>query len=349
MSQTHFCSFRAPKLSIPTNQKNQWYITLWVQDPSNNSRYIRVKKMDDINTFQSYKERMKRAKYWLQIYEQKLLSGWNPIIKEIASAPPPKLTFTLSYSIDLYLREKKLSVSNKTNHKYTYFLNGFLDWINIKIGSEISLTDISLRNILDYRNEQLAEKTWGNKNSNTFITACSTFFKYMTENYEHVISKNPVKHVKKLTVAIKGNKAYSEDQITALRKAMEKDNPYLYFFCQVIYNTCTRPQAETRLLKCGDFDFRRKVLCIRSDISKTSVTQYIPLSDTFISLLIEQGIDKAPIDLYVFTQNRRPGTNPLHQETILNWFNKIKKDLGLGREYTLYSWKHTRNIVPTPY
>lgn len=63
MSQTNFSSFRAPKLSIPTNQKNQWYITLWVQDPSNNSKYTRVKKMDDINTFQSYKERMKRAKY----------------------------------------------------------------------------------------------------------------------------------------------------------------------------------------------------------------------------------------------------------------------------------------------
>ena len=32
------------------------------------------------------------------------------------------------------------------------------------------------------------------------------------------------------------------------------------------------------------------------------------------------------------------------QESLQNWFSDIKKELNMGREYTLYSWKHTINI-----
>ncbi|MES2873704.1 MAG: tyrosine-type recombinase/integrase, partial [Bacteroidota bacterium] len=301
--------------------------------------------MDDINAFKGYQARMKRSRYWITFYTEKLLEGWNPFHKVIEdTTKEKKSTFTLSYSIKLYLKEKQFSVSVNTYNKYKYCLEGFLQWMTEKKLADLHIEKVDIRHVLEYRNHQLEKKTWANKTSNTFITACSTFFRYMIDNYEYVILKNPIRGVKKLSFSVKGNKAYSEAQIAALRKIMLQDNPYLYFFCQTIYNTCTRPQAETRLLKCGDFDFNRKVLCIRADISKTNVTQYIPLSDSFITLLKENGIDTAFPDYYVFTSLKSPGERPLHQESLQNWFSTIKQELKMGREYTLYSWKHTRNI-----
>jgi len=334
-----------PKLTIPANPEHQWYISFWCPNPDNPSQFLRVRKMDDINAFKGYQARMKRSRYWITYYTEKLIEGWNPFNKVIEdTVREKKSAFTLSYSIKLYLKEKQFSVSLNTYHKYKYCLEGFLQWMTEKKLADLHIENVDLRHVLEYRNHQLENKTWANKTSNTFIAACSTFFRYMIDNYEYVIIKNPIRGVKKLSFTVKGNKAYSEAQIAALKKIMLRDNPYLYFFCQTIYNTCTRPQAETRLLKCGDFDFNRKVLCIRADISKTNVTQYIPLSDSFITLLKENGIDTAFPEYYVFTSLKSPGERPLHQESLQNWFSDIKKELNMGREYTLYSWKHTRNI-----
>jgi site-specific recombinase XerD len=338
-------AFKSPRLTIPKDPSGQWYISLWCPDPDNPSTFLRVRKMDDINSLTTYRQKLKRAKYWLDYYGEKLMSGWNPLVVE-AKDPlrKKKSAFTLSYSINLYLKEKNHSVGKKSFHKYKYFMEGFLDWMKEQNLDTISIASVDIRHILDYRNTKLENHIWGNKNSNTFISCCTTFFRYLVDNYDYVITKNPIKGVKKLNISVKGNKAYTEDQIANLKKLMLKNNPYLYFYCQTIYNTCTRPQAETRLLKCGDFDFNRKVLCIRSEISKCSVTQYIPLSDSFILLLKKNGIDTALPDYYVFTQNKQPGLKPLHQETLQGWFSKIKTELNMGKEYSLYSWKHTRNI-----
>jgi len=338
-------SFNLPKLTIPADPKQQWYISFWCQDPENPSKLLRIRKMDDINKFKGYQNRVQRSKFWLGYYSEKLILGWNPLIKVIQDTTLiKKSTFTLEYSIKLYLQEKEYSVGIKTNNKYKYFLRGFLNWMKDKNLRILPLDAIEIRHVLDYRNHQLETKKWGNKNCNTFITSCSTFFRYMVDNYEYVIIKNPVKGIKKLNFSVKGNKAFSDAQIRELKKVMMRVNPYLYFYCQTVYNTCTRPQAEARLLKCGDFDFNRKVLCVSSEICKSNVTQYVPLSDTFICLLKEQGVDTSPPDYFVFTQFKEPGIKPLHQETLQSWFNIVKNELNMGREYTLYSWKHTRNI-----
>lgn len=337
--------YTLPKLTIPSDPSLKWYISFWVQNPNNSKQSIRLRRSEDINKYNGYQNRVMRSKFWLNYYSEKLTSGWNPLIDEVQDTIViDRHQFTLRYSINLYLKEKQLLVGMKTNHKYKYFLKGFIDWMMEKKMDNMLLEKVELRHVIEYRNHMLENKKWGNRNGNTFISSCSTFFRYMIDNYEQVIVKNPIRGVKKLSFAVKGNKAYSEAQIAALKKIMLQDNPYLYFFCQTIYNTCTRPQAETRLLKCGDFDFNRKVLCVRADISKTSVTQYVPLSDSFIALLKEHGIDTAPPDYYVFSSLKRPGERPLHQESLQNWFSNIKKELNMGREYTLYSWKHTRNI-----
>jgi integrase len=144
---------------------------------------------------------------------------------------------------------------------------------------------------------------------------------------------------------------YSGEMAARVQELMLKheDQPmgrYVYQFCQVIYYTCTRPNKETRQLKCGDVDWDRKLLRIDPDRAKGGAGGNIPMCDELIALFKEMGVDKAPPEWYIFGKgNFGPGPECYSNSHFMWWFReKIRKPNNLPDDYDLYSWKHTRVV-----
>ena len=111
-------------------------------------------------------------------------------------------------------------------------------------------------------------KSAGNRQLNIVRDFVGLFFNYFKVNFEDEVKKNPVTGIKKLPQITRGNVAYTEKQIKLLKELMLQHNPRMWQFCEMVYESCTRPHEETRLLKVGDFDFYMNRLRIRAEISK---------------------------------------------------------------------------------
>lgn len=320
----------------------QWAIISWHVDPKD-GKLKRIRKMHDINTAKTLKERQDLADAWLEVYKRRQQNGWN-YFSLVENHISLKFDDRVISCIDIYLKEKKGKVAKKTYDKYNYILKRLKDWCVTKGYSSLRLADMNKRIILSHLEENHEELKWSNKTYNNTLLDISTFFNHFIKNFDDILTKNPLKGVTRLTENHKGHTAYSDQQVIKLKEAMEAKNPYLFLFVQTVYETCTRPQSETRLLKCGMFDLNRGLLRITSDIAKNNSTDFVPLRKEFIEKLKEHGVHKADPDDYLFTRYRKPGKAPMREETIQGWYADIKKELGLGNEYTIYSWKHTRNI-----
>jgi integrase len=331
-----------PKIySADGSLEKRWHIVIYVPEPNHPGKFRRLKKYCDINKETTYTARMRRAKHHLKIFENLLDSGWTPIEEENSSLKSIEGTkrYTVKECIEIYLPYTKSVLAEPTYRKYLFYLNHFQQWPS----TPIYMDEIKKQTVLDF----LAYKrsNWGNKMCNNFKTDFSTFLNYWVDNYEEVLAKNPITKMNKLPEEVEGNTAYSDTQIAELKKLMLADDPYMFFICQVIYNTCTRPQAETRQLKCGDFDFVRKQLRIDGRIAKNNSRGYVPLSDEFIKILKEHGIEAADPEHYLLTADRKPGPHAIAGKTMAKRYKKYKDALGLkSRSYSLYGWKHTRNV-----
>lgn len=321
----------------------QWYLLFYCIDPLDGKRK-RVRVLEHINKAKTVTERREVAESFRIIYQNYLDNGWNFFDKdkEVIS----KINTNILNCIETYLDDKKGNTARKTFNKYRQILgNSLTAYLKARNLHYSDISAIDKRVLLDFLADQKKVKGWNsNKTYNNYLLDLSTFFNYFINNYDHVLSKNPLKGVTRLREQLKGHTAYSDQQVADLKAFLEKDNPFLLLFCQTVYETCTRPQTEARHLKCGMFDFQRGVLRITSDIAKNSTTDYVPLRKEFMDKLKAYGVDKADPNDYLFTRYRKIGKHPINEQSLQLWYTKAKLALNLGQDFSIYSWKHTRNI-----
>jgi hypothetical protein len=71
---------------------------------------------------------------------------------------------------------------------------------------------------------------------------------------------------------------------------------------------------------------------------------YIPMDNNIKALFIENGIDKAPGNYYVFGIKGKPAEQHFGTGFFSKRFRKVRDAAGLSSDYTLYAGKHTRVI-----
>lgn len=199
-----------------------------------------------------------------------------------------------------------------------------------------------------------ALKQWKNLTYNNKVANLTKIFgwlkasKLITEN--PMENEDPIDRIEKLTKGIKTRHTYYDDKsIVAIKEAMLKFGPegtYLQDFCDVIYYTCTRPDQETRQLKCGDVEFERDLVFIPHEIAKGGFGGPVPLGKELKDLFLKMKLEEYPKDYYIFGKERfGPGPEPTQESYFSNLFRtKIRIPNNFNPNFTNYSWKHTRVI-----
>lgn len=266
-------------------------------------------------------------------------------VMQITKDTSPIVTFR--EAVDKWL--KKYPPESESRKSYNVIKNLLEGYFGLRFDENVrKITAVDLEDMLIDEKE---ENEWTKSTYNDKVKKLRTCFGWMADKKRKIIPENIASSVDLLTKVAKiRHTYYDNEKAEKLRIALlnHEDQPYgrfVYYFCNAIYFTTSRPGKETRQLKCENILWDRKQIYFPPEISKGGQGGHIPLDPEFAALLKEMGVDKAPGKWYIFGRDYKPGPQAIYYQSIAWFFRmKVRPAIGLGQEYTLYSFKHTRVI-----
>ena len=180
------------------------------------------------------------------------------------------------------------------------------------------------------------ECSYNAKTVNGHIAYLKSLFQILVER--EIIGQNPFRNIAKhKESSSRKNLAFSPGQIEKIKKIVEEKNPELWIFIQFIYYCYLRPN-EIRQLEHRYFNLDELKIFIPASISKNGKDGYVSIPESFYKILKNSEVFNSG-KKWVF--EAREGGKPYSKNVMTDRFRKLIKDLNLGKDYTLYSWKHS--------
>jgi len=237
------------------------------------------------------------------------------------------------FELGLGLKEKLMNKNSFT--KYKSRINRFSKWLKTKGYEKQSVNSLDKKLIIEYLNEVLQSSSARNRNNTR--TDISSLFQILEDN--EIIKENYVKKINVLKSIPKRNKTYTPQLQKDIYNYLGKNDRHLLLFIQFISYNFLRP-IEVCRLRVEDIDIKDKKLYVKAKNSPVKI-KIIP------DILINQLPDLTTKDgkSFLFTQNEIGGKWDIEEENkrdhFTKRFKKIKEFFKLGKEYGLYSFRHT--------
>lgn len=242
--------------------------------------------------------------------------------------------------VTMFLPEKEMQVTRTTYLGYTRAIFLFGQWLKEQGMDDKPMRKISVQDIANY-SVHIAGLKYDKPTCESFIMRVRSVFKYALKRKE--IATLPFD--RDLIVFPKKGKDCSAALIPShimpiLLQDIKEHDPQLFLACMMEFYCGARPGKEVRLIRVRNFDLVNGVLTIDADKSKNGKVGRITMSDDFIEMCKEYGIEGADPDLYVFGKNHHLDTRPL-SENMLNYrFHVYRTKYQLSNDVKLYSFKH---------
>jgi len=275
------------------------------------------------------KERLKNFNILRETLENLLKEGYSPYETE-----PIENAYSANSALDFALELKEKTVSPSTYKSYYNRVNVFKKYLKGKGLDIANIRSIDKKIVTNFLNHTL--KTSGSGNRNNYRQDLSAVFSVLVEN--DYIEYNFIEKIKKLSSKPTRNKTYSLDKVDEIYKELETIDPLLLLFIKFVAYNFLRPIEVVRL-KVKDINLKDKTLTVRAK-NKAHKTKIIP------NILIEElnKLDLKNSEHYLFTP-KGVGEWEREESGKRSWFgnrfNKVKKKLDIGSDYTIYSFRHT--------
>jgi integrase len=348
--------YSQPKLYIPrVNGKpsvatgKRWYVSFyWRTDPKGplDRKFSFTKK---INRLKTVKERKMAGNHLVSILTYALERGWVPDKAERNSVKSKKRgpNMNLGTAVD-YAYKIKLKSGRKpsTLNGYEFHKNRFLEWAknNGYYGLDPARFGIDqfyefldwLR--FDYVNENTGREVSGSSVNNHKGSLSALF---TTMKNERLIPFNFIKDIPDVEAEPVNNKAFTMEELQLIKDELEKTDPYLKQYMAFVIYSLLRPLEICRL-KVKDLNTKNWLLQVETKTEDLSVRRIIEKLKPTIK---EMELEKYPPSYNLFSNKDQPADWDASLKTMADHFGKrfrvVKTRLGFGREYGIYSARHT--------
>ena len=133
---------------------------------------------------------------------------------------------------------------------------------------------------------------------------------------------------------------YSPDELKKLFDWLRENNQYLFLYCKFIAYTFIRPVELTRL-RVGDIDLENKLIRLSVFQTKNKSSDVLTIMDILIPEIEAMNLHLYPKDYFLFSAKLKPDKEFTTRDYFTDKFAKAKKALGLSKNHTMYSIKHT--------
>ena len=337
ISQKHLNAFSELEKQQILDKYKRWYVYYYfrnkegkmVKQPS-----IFFKINQENRDFDSRYLKIHRVR---KIIENLLKSGFTPYeLEEEESIELIKENDnnTAFSALDFALELKKNSVSDKTFIDYKHRISKFKKHLKDRYLNDIPIKNITKKDINEFLNSVLVNSSPRNRNNT--LSVLNAIFSTLEEN--ELIEYNVVSKIKKIQAKPERNKTYTQTQQDEIFTLMEQKDRDLLLFVKFISYNFLRP-VEVCRLQVKDIDFEGAKLNVRAK-NKLIKVKIIP------ELLLQeiQFIKGQNPNYYLFSPNGIGEWNIEENNKRDYWskrFKKVKDALNLGKDYGLYSFRHT--------
>ncbi len=315
-----------------------WFISFYFLDP-HTGKFVRRRETGDINRFKTVKERREALFTLKQVKEVMLNSGWSPFQQYDPEKflEKSELVFTtLDEAIERVKKHKKLllkpdsyiSFKYKVEYFRSYMENRKLLFVNVK-----EVTKKYIVEFLDYKSTHVSIRT-----RNNILIDVKSMFSTMLDM--ELIDANPAERIKKFKCESERNVIYSPDELKKLFDWLRENNQYLFLYCKFIAYTFIRPVELTRL-RVGDVDLENKSIRLSVFQTKNKSSDVLTIMDILIPEIEAMNLHLYPKDFFLFSSKLKPDKGFTTRDYFTDKFAIAKKALGLSKNHTMYSIKHT--------
>ena len=242
---------------------------------------------------------------------------------------------SINHTFDEALLQKQAVMNNTSYSRFKSRIKKFRLWLTEKYDlDQTDINSVSKSDVIKYLSEVLLRTS--SRNRNNTRTDLNSLFQVMEDN--EMIADNFIKNIRKLKSTPERNKTYTLQQQLDIFKYLKSNQPILLLFVKFISYNFLRP-IEVCRLKVKDIDLKEKKLYVRAK-NKVVKTKIIP-----DILLKELNLEKLNPNDYLFNRDTLGGQWDAVEGSKRDYYTKqfkiVKDEFGLGKEYGLYSFRHT--------
>ena len=313
----------------------RWYVYYSFRNPETDKLERQTHIYAGVNKFKTLRERKNAIKILAQAVENILESGYNPYeVEEIVSTSEEK-KYTIEDAVTFSLELKKNTLKDNSFRDYRVRIKSFEKWLFANGFENRYITAVNKKTIVTFLNSVLS--TTSAKNRNNTRAILSMFFQSLEDN--DIIPDNFVKKINVLKSNPERNKTYSSKQEVDIFNYLKSNDELLLLFIQFISYNHLRPVEVVRL-QIKDVNVKDRRIYVRAK-NKAVKVKIIP--EILLSTLPD--LEKFHPESYLFTPNgigHEWATNETDKRDYFSKrFKKVKDSLGLGKDYGLYSFRHT--------
>ena len=346
-----------------------WYVYYSFRDPKSNKLTRQPNIKGGANKFKTKNERIEILKRYQKNLLLLLERGFNPydsnienyseltsqpksnridnvsnqtniqpitIQKEVVDSNKEESTpITIREAFDLVLKLKKNVLSTTSFPNFNSNVTRFEKWLNEHGHENKSIETVTKKITIEYLNE-VQIKTSPRTRNNTRIDL-SSLFQTLEDN--EIIKENFIKKINVLKSTPERNKTYTTTLQSDIYSYMEENDPTLLLFVKFISYNYLRP-IEVCRLRLEDIDLVDRKLYVKAKNSpvKTKIIPEILINDL-------PDLSNGSKKDFLFTPCGIGGEWETSETDKRDYFSKrfkkVKDHFGLGKEYGLYSFRHT--------
>ncbi len=331
---------RSPRIRVFTaggDTSKRWFVELITYLPRTRFQYY-----DGINKTSDQRKRMQKIKEIERVLKQLLSEGWIPK-KHLTGHFVDQSKVLLKDAVRRALREKALTIKQTTFEAYRDAVTQFIKFVDSEGLSDLKITNFAKLHAQAYQ-RYLMERKLSNTTRNSYIKQIGNVFTILVD--EETLNRNPFRNLKILREEIRKHAAFSQAHLNLIMAHIKEKAPEMELFCKLQYYCFIRPIEITRL-RFKNLHLDRGLIYLDSSITKNGKEAWVLIPEQFLLELREtysSGLLDENLYLFSVDENMRikPGPKQMDRRVFSKKFARILKTLKLqGREYTLYSFKHT--------
>ncbi|MGL2994760.1 tyrosine-type recombinase/integrase [Flavobacterium sp. TSSA_36] len=313
----------------------RWYVYYSFRNPETDKLERQTHIYAGVNKFKTLRERKNAIKILAQAVENILESGYNPYEDEEIVSTSEEKKYTIENAVTFSLELKKNTLKDNSFRDYRVRIKSFEKWLFANGFENRTINSVDKKTIITFLNSVLSATSAKNRNNTRAIL--SMFFQSLEDN--DIIPDNFVKKINVLKSNPERNKTYSSTQEVDIFNYLKSNDELMLLFIQFISYNHLRPVEVVRL-QIKDVNVKDRRLYVRAK-NKAVKVKIIP--EILLSTL--PNLDKFNPESYLFTPSgigQDWATNETDKRDYFSKrFKKVKDSLGLGKDYGLYSFRHT--------
>lgn len=235
-------------------------------------------------------------------------------------------------TIEANYRQYLSRLSKQSTRKdYTMRFNVFVTWCSM--GEVVDVSEINFAQFLDY---VFLDRGVSPRTHNNYRTWLRSFISWLRR--QHLLEGDPLDGVPPMREPGKIRQPLPTAMLRQIREHLTAHDRHFLLAVMLEYYTFIRP-GELSELRIGDIDVKRHAIHVRASITKNGKAEMVGLNTAIVALMRELGTLRAPKDMYIFSSRLRPGTVKLDSRAFRDRWSRLRRRLGIPRDYQFYSLK----------